>query len=48
MHFYKKKLISYLNTNYITIRLYLKKESSPDLDPYIGCPKINSKYYKSI
>jgi hypothetical protein len=28
----------------MTTRLYLKKENSPDLDPYIKCPKINSKY----
>jgi len=48
MYSYKKKLISYRNTDYITIRLYLKKENSLDLDPYIGYPKINSKYYKSI
>ena len=29
------------------IRLYLKKENSLDLDPYIECPKINSRYYGS-
>ena len=32
----------------LTIRLYLKKESSLGLDPYIRCPKTNFKYYKNI
>ena len=30
----------------MTIRSYLKKENSLDLDPCIECLKINSKYYK--
>jgi len=32
----------------MTTRLYLKKESSLDLDPYTEYPKTNSKCYKSI
>ena len=32
----------------MTIKLYLKKENSPDLNPYIEYPEMNFKYYGSI
>ena len=44
---YKKQLITWWSTNYITIKLYLKKENSLDLNPCIKYSKINFRCYRS-